>query len=301
MGADTIETSDGVFRKIADWQSTPVSEREPRPVTLDMGLTVFLGGAGMVGDYNGDMVEALTEAGIHNPVYGNYSSLGEVVEPYVPGLVDMLGDAAAVVLYNQDESDPIVYEYSDVGGCTLGEEIEQRKFLFGLITVTKYDTIACEPPSTPLAMRISRDVEQVKESDFSLPRIGISEPLPSFGQFNFIGYSWGAVIAARSAIFHAEKGLTINHLVLIGAPINKSLKDAVMQHPNILNTHIIDLRGYGDPIYAGMTDEEIVNSSLELARQMRSGEGHFYYSPSDDIGKRRRRTLVQRLYGLGLR
>lgn len=40
---------------------------------MSEGLTVFLGGAGMNGAYQVDMVESLRLVGIKNPVFGNYS------------------------------------------------------------------------------------------------------------------------------------------------------------------------------------------------------------------------------------
>lgn len=39
--------------------------------------------------------------------------------------------------------------------------------------------------------------------DFSLQKLEINQPVPTNGQFNFVGYSWGAVIAARTALHYA--------------------------------------------------------------------------------------------------
>ncbi len=64
---------------------------------IDDSLTVFLGGAGMVGDYNQDFVNALLRAGLSNVVFGNYSGLLKGVDKKVPELVDMLGDASVLV------------------------------------------------------------------------------------------------------------------------------------------------------------------------------------------------------------
>jgi hypothetical protein len=236
MAQDVINTPSGTYKKVATKQSTPTADRAPKVVVLDQGLTVFLGGAGMVGSYNDDMVTALQEAGITNTVFGNYSALISGLDSYIPSFVDMLGDASAVVLYNQDENDPVVLEYGELQKCTYGNEYIEKKYLFGLITIRQYDKVACAPTSDLFAIKLSRDLKTVKETDFSLVNIGISKPLPVVGQFNIIGYSWGAVIAARTAILHARKGVTVNNLVLIGAPINASLKNAVSNHPKILNT-----------------------------------------------------------------
>lgn len=301
MAQDLINTPSGTYKKIATKQSTPTADRTPKVVVLDQGLTVFLGGAGMVGSYNEDMVAALKEAGVANPVFGNYSSLITGLDSYVPSLIDMLGDASAVALYNQDENDPVVLEYGELQKCTYGSEYIEKKYLFGLITIRQYDKVECTPTDDLLAIKLSRDLKTVKATDFSLDQIGINKPLPVVGQFNIIGYSWGAVIAARTAIFHARKGVTVNNLVLIGAPINASLKNAVSSHPKILNTHIIDLVSQGDPIYAGMTDKEIVDSALKLGNQMPTAEGHFYYSGDNPAGRERRRQLAKSLHAKGLR
>lgn len=301
MGSDVIETGGRVYRKVATEPSTPYQDQMPRVVTVDRGLTIFLGGAGMAGAYNEDMVRALAEVGIGNPIHGNYAAYSEGPNRYMPDLVGMLGDASAVVLYNQDESDPVVFQYGEPAECKYGEEYVEKKYLFSAITVRKYEEVACEPPKDIFLAKISRDISEIKETDFSLSKIGIDKPIPVVGQFNIIGYSWGGVIAARTALFHARQGHTINNLVLIGAPINASLRDAASQHPNITNTHIIDLSVQGDPIYAGMTDKEIVDSSAVLGRQMLDGSGHFYYSGDSEAGRARRRQFARELYAKGLR
>lgn len=301
MTQEVINHQSGTYKKIASRQSTPSSDATPKALVVERGLTIFLGGAGMVGSYNEDMVSALKEVGIANPVYGNYSSLITGLDSYVPSIVDMLGDASAVALYNQDETDPVVFEYGELQKCRYGNEYVEKKYLFGLITVREYNKVECTPTSDLLAIKLGRDLKAIKSTDFSLANIGISKSLPSIGQFNIIGYSWGAVIAARTAIFHARQGVTVNHLVLIGAPINASLKEAVSIHPRILNTHIVDLMSHGDPIFAGMSDQQIVDSALKLANQMPTAEGHFYYSGDNPAGRARRRQLANSLYEKGLR
>lgn len=301
MTQEVICSQSGTYKKIASRQSTPASDTAPKALVVERGLTVFLGGAGMVGSYNEDMVSALQEVGIANPVHGNYSSLITGLDSYVPSLVDMLGDASAVALYNQDETDPVVFEYGELQKCAYGNEYIEKKYLFGLITVRLYDRVECVPTSDLLAIKLGRDLKAIKSTDFSLTSIGIGKSLPAVGQFNIIGYSWGAVIAARTAIFHARKGITVNHLVLIGAPINASLKAAVCSHPKILNTHVVDLVSQGDPIFAGMSDQQIVDSALKLANQMPTAEGHFHYSGNNPTGRARRRQLAKSLYAKGLR
>ncbi|UQY33735.1 hypothetical protein K8U54_18750 [Pseudomonas fulva] len=301
MGADIRTTASGNFVKISTAQSTPTKDPQPKAVAVEHGLTVFLGGAGMVGAYNDDMIAAFTEVGISNAVYGNYSSLITGMDKYVPDLVDMLSDASSVVLYNQDEKDPVVLEYGELQKCEYGNEYIEKKYLFGMVTVRSYNEVVCTPTSDLMALKISRDVSKNKATEFPLSVLQVAKPIPKIGQFNIVGYSWGAVIAARSAIYYARAGVKVDHLVLIGAPINKSLKEAVTSHPNIASTTIIDLTDKGDPIYAGLSDEELMRASVELGRQMLNGGGHFYYSGDNAEGKARRRELAKLLYEKGLR
>lgn len=301
MGIDVINTSSGTFSKVAMMQSTPTKDLTPKPIVVEQGLTVFLGGAGMIGAYNADMVAAFKEAGISNAVYGNYSSLTAGLDKHVPDMVDMLSDAASVVLYNQDESDPVIFEYGELNRCTYGGEYIGKKYLYGLITIKSNSVVECTPTSDILAVKISRDISKIKATEFPLDSMEITKPLPKVGQFNIVGYSWGSVIAARMAMYYARSGVKVDHVVLIGAPINKSLKEAVSSHANIGKAIIMNLQDKGDPIYAGMTDKELVDSALELGQQMPTAEGHFYYSGDTVEGKVRRRELAKLLFSTGLR
>ncbi|HBP5039123.1 TPA: hypothetical protein NJH56_003052 [Pseudomonas aeruginosa] len=298
---DTLSTARGHYQKVASMQSTVRKDAAPKPVAVDAGLTVFLGGAGMVGDYNEDIVASLTESGIGNAVYGNYSSLLEGLDV----AADLEGKQVtgrcafvAVVVTNLDQTEEVFL----LGiGFAIGA--------VGELAVFRHDRVAfvlvVEHHRTGVAQGVQDTgnvlVQALKKSDFSLSCIGVGKPLPTIGQFNLIGYSWGAVIAARSAMFHARNGVRVDHLALIGAPINRSLVEAVRNHPKIGKVLIIDLKDKGDPIYAGMTDQEIVEAAATLGQQMLKGEGHFYYSGSDAEGQKRHRELARRLYGEGIR
>lgn len=74
---------------------------------MNEGLTVFLGGAGMNGDYQVDMIDSLRMVGVENPVFGNYSGWFKGLDSRIPASLDTLGDASAVIFYNQDSNDPI--------------------------------------------------------------------------------------------------------------------------------------------------------------------------------------------------
>lgn len=122
-------------------------------------------------------------------------------------------------------------------------------------------------------------------------------------QFNLIGYSYGAVVAAVKALSYAKQEGTVDHLVLIGAPINQSLMDELEENKFIKNVIIIDLKEVGDPIKAGMNDLELMLWAPTLAKQMVSDDkiGHFFYSGEPPVGNDRRRKLADFLYEQGLR
>ena len=273
-------------------------------------LTVFLGGAGMVGAYNQDMVDALEEVGIRNAAYGNYSSLPTGWDSYLNdalgglgGIFDNVADASAVVFYNQAPNDPIVVEYGKLCEYLVSEQgdLLEEKEILGIIKIKTYskNIYKCESADF-IAFRFKQEISAVEKATFSLGDIGINTEVPS-GDFNIVGYSWGSIIASRSALYYAEQDVFIKNLVLIGSPVNKSLLNAVKVNNNIGQVTVINLTEHGDPIYAGMTDEEIINSSTLLGDQMLNGVGHFYYSGDNQEGKERRRALAKYLYQVGLR
>jgi pimeloyl-ACP methyl ester carboxylesterase len=121
-------------------------------------------------------------------------------------------------------------------------------------------------------------------------------------QFNLIGYSYGTIIAAVKALSYANvyQG-TIDHVVLVGAPIEASLLNELRSNRRIKKVIVVDLTAQGDPIYAGMTDWEIVTNAPELFGQMMSNSGHFWYAPATADGAKRRRELAKYLFDQGLR
>ena len=263
-------------------------------IIQEKGLTVFLGGAGMRGDYQYDFIKALKEAGISNVVRGNYSAYFTGYDENYHELVDTVADSSAVMFYNQDTKDPVGLQFVDTRGCEVGKELE---FLNMKYISYKGKTIKDE--ECPNTFRFELDTTD--NIVFDLKSIEVNEEVPEKGQFNFIGYSWGAVIAARTAVAYADDGIEIDNLVLIGAPINYSLLQAVQNNPNIKNVIIENLTEYGDPIYAGMTDAEILQSAIILMPQMNNSTGHFHYSAETDEGSLRRRKLSKILYNKGLK
>ena len=121
------------------------------------------------------------------------------------------------------------------------------------------------------------------------------------GQLNLVGYSYGSLVAAHVAMTRVKKGGTVDNLVLIGSPISKEFLNTLRKTEGIRNVIVKNLTQHGDPIYAGMSGAEVVMSSFTLARQMPSGEGHFYYAPNTAIGTERRKDLGWELYDAGLR
>lgn len=129
----------------------------------------------------------------------------------------------------------------------------------------------------------------------------LSPQHPNDQQYNLIGYSWGTAVVANQAIGEASKGITVDNLVLIGAPLNQSMMDRLNTTDGIRNVSVINLTNQGDPLSAGMSDLEIISSVPSLVGQMSSGTGHFYYSPSGPIGHQRRIDLGNQLIDLGIR
>ena len=122
-------------------------------------------------------------------------------------------------------------------------------------------------------------------------------------QINYIGYSYGSLLAAHTAMHYANQGRVIDNLVLIGSPIDGSFLSALRNHQNIRNVTVIDLTANGDRIYAGMSELELVQAVPNLISDVGSGRGHFYYGDTSDpqIGENRRNDLASQLYAEGLR
>lgn len=144
-------------------------------------------------------------------------------------------------------------------------------------------------------------------TDWSLQAIGISRQLPQNGQFNLIGYSWGSLVAAQTALSYAEKGEVIDNLVLIGSPISQEFLSELKGIKGVKRVLIIDLINKDDRIYAGMSETELIASLPSLSEQMMesqlsgSGQGHFFYGVAGEQGEVRRRQLAERLKIEGLK
>ncbi|MCX7078315.1 MAG: hypothetical protein NTV76_03000 [Pseudomonas sp.] len=213
------------------------------------GLTVFLGGAGMEGDYIPSQIEKLVSVGIDGAIAGKLTE-------------GIFVDAAAVMKYR--------YPARSISGFT-----------------------ATGP------FKVS--------TDWSLQAAGISRQLPQNGQFNLIGYSWGSLVAAQTALFYAEKGEVIDNLVLIGSPISQEFLSELKGIRGIKRVLVIDLTNKDDRIYAGMSEAELIASLSSLSEQMMesqlsgSGQGHFFYGVAGEQGEVRRRQLAERLKVEGLK
>ena len=126
-------------------------------------------------------------------------------------------------------------------------------------------------------------------------------------QTNYIGYSYGSLLAAHTALYWANKGRVVNNLVLAGSPIDQDFLNAIRANENIKNVLIYDLTLYGDPIRAGMSLVDLTASApllgLQIAQSPRTG--HFYYNPDDNatsvIGIQRRTNLAVNLAKNGLK
>lgn len=126
-------------------------------------------------------------------------------------------------------------------------------------------------------------------------------------QFNMIGYSYGSLLAAQTANFYAHNGHIIDHLVLVGSPIDRDFLDHLRNQKNIKAVIIRDLIEYGDPIYAGISQLALFSTGWKVIKQMRKSEsigegfGHFYYASASAEGARRRRDLARFICRHGLK
>lgn len=121
-------------------------------------------------------------------------------------------------------------------------------------------------------------------------------------QFNLVGYSYGSMLAAQTAKSYANLGYRVDHLVLIGSPIDSDFLAILKKHKNIKKVSIINLTQHGDPIYAGMPFYELAINSPELGLQMVNGqgEGHFYYAHVISDSARRWAELAEMVKKEGL-
>ncbi|HAK16710.1 MAG TPA: hypothetical protein DCM65_10770 [Acinetobacter junii] len=121
-------------------------------------------------------------------------------------------------------------------------------------------------------------------------------------QFNLIGYSYGSMLAAQTAKSYANLGYVVDHLVLIGSPIDADFLGMLKQHKNIKKVSIIDLTEHGDPIHAGMSFFDLVKNAPLLGTQMSNNkaEGHFYYAHVVPDSPRRWAELAKRIKNEGL-
>jgi pimeloyl-ACP methyl ester carboxylesterase len=126
-------------------------------------------------------------------------------------------------------------------------------------------------------------------------------------QFNMIGYSYGSLLAAQTANFYAYNGHIVDNLVLVGSPIDEDFLDYLKRQDNIKKIIIRNLKEYGDPIFAGMSEFRLFFNSFKLGRQMLrtketgEGVGHFYYAGITKESERRRRDLARFIYHRGLK
>jgi len=156
----------------------------------------------------------------------------------------------------------------------------------------------------PDAARSASDLRYKGRSDDQSWMIEGMEKV-SAPQFNLIGYSYGSLMAAQTAHVYGSNGHVVDHLVLIGSPIDADFLADLQGNPNIKRVIIINLQEHGDPIYAGISQWRLTAASWKLKTQDEEsgntmGVGHFYYRPASDEGKRRRRELAKLLVQQGV-
>lgn len=126
-------------------------------------------------------------------------------------------------------------------------------------------------------------------------------------QFNMIGYSYGSLLAAQTAYYYAALSHVVDHLVLVGSPIDKTFLDDLRKQRNIKEVIVRDLIEYGDPIFAGISQLRLWGAIIKLGWQMQKsldtgeGFGHFYYASATAEGALRRRNLARFISRHGLK
>ena len=121
-------------------------------------------------------------------------------------------------------------------------------------------------------------------------------------QTNYIGYSYGSLLAAHTALHYADRGNVIDNLVLIGSPIDTTFLQQLQNHRSINFVTVINLTDKGDPIFAGMSEFDLLRGIPTLASDfLTPGKGHFYYAPDTEDGRSRRRELATYLAAQGLK
>lgn len=170
------------------------------------------------------------------------------------------------------------------------------------VSAGQVDTARRNFPQVGLFIDALRAGSSLREED---PGDWVLAPPPQAesGPFNLIGYSYGSLIAAQTAAYHARHGFTVDHLVLIGSPIGPGLLALLRAHPRIGQVQVVDLVEHGDPIRAGMPQLELTQATPLLVRQMlaQRGEGHFHYAVTGPTGRERWAALAARLRSAGLR
>jgi hypothetical protein len=149
------------------------------------------------------------------------------------------------------------------------------------------------------ALRAGTTLRQEDPGDWVLA----PPPQATSGPFNLIGYSYGSLIAAQTAAYHARLGFRVDHLVLIGSPIAPEFLARLRAQPGIGRVVVVDLIEHDDPLYAGIAQAELNQATPKLVRQMlaQRGEGHFHYAHTGAEAEARWRALARRLFDAGLR
>ena len=149
------------------------------------------------------------------------------------------------------------------------------------------------------ALRAGLTIRYQDDSEWTIAS-GMTGDAP---QFNLIGYSYGSLLAAQTANFYARQGHVVDHLVLIGSPIDATFLAALQASKGIRKIIVIDLSEHGDPIHAGISQLDLVGAAPVLGRQMKAnkGEGHFYYAHATPELARRLDELAGRLVAQGLK
>lgn len=159
-----------------------------------------------------------------------------------------------------------------------------------------------EGTSTDAWHSFSKYRDRVKDENWSLSDSGLETNVGQKDKLNLIGYSYGSLVAAQTALYYADKGIITEHVVLVGSPISKGMLSELRTNPKILKVSVIDLPD--DSIHAEMSGVALTLAlpglGIDARTATQKGKGHFYYALGGEEGDKRRAELadqIKRLFG----